>query len=144
MKIHIAFLISLSVFVLGHPGFRDKLPNGYAVPNPCPSSLVWNAVGHYNPNRFTAILNPFDADFGIANLTWTRELCMKDSDKDGKTNGEELGDPHCVWTEGKQPHGGALSHPGICEPVDSRNCSYQHFHCDCLEHCHDLVGHRIH
>lgn len=27
-------------------------------------------------------------------------MCQKDSDMDGKTNGEELGDPNCVWKQG--------------------------------------------
>ena len=37
-----------------------------------------------------------------------------DSDKDGKTNGEELGDPNCVWSEGEVPEltNFQLSHPG--------------------------------
>lgn len=48
------------------------------------------------------------------------ELCNEDSDGDGKTNGEELGDPCCVW------HSAALStveadyrisHPGHAEDV---------------------------
>jgi dopamine beta-monooxygenase len=44
---------------------------------------------------------------------WTRELCMKNSDGDGKTNGQELGDPHCTWTKGEIPtHTNGLSHPG--------------------------------
>jgi dopamine beta-monooxygenase len=42
---------------------------------------------------------------------WTPELCRKDSDGDGKTNGEELGDPKCVWN-GNAPDGKAVSHPG--------------------------------
>lgn len=38
---------------------------------------------------------------------------MKDSDGDGKTNGQELGDPHCTWTKGEIPtHTNGLSHPG--------------------------------
>ena len=28
---------------------------------------------------------------------WTEALCHMDSDGDGRTNGEELGDPDCVW-----------------------------------------------
>ena len=32
--------------------------------------------------------------------TWTDDLCNADTDADGKTNGEELGDPDCTWTEG--------------------------------------------
>jgi len=39
-------------------------------------------------------------------------LCAKDSDGDGMTNGEELGDPNCVWTQGAVPSGGAQGQPG--------------------------------
>lgn len=35
-----------------------------------------------------------------------------DSDGDGKTNGEELGDPTCVWTAGATPTDSATGHPG--------------------------------
>ena len=36
-----------------------------------------------------------------------------DSDGDGRSNGEELGDPECVWTQGTEPQRTAeLSHPG--------------------------------
>ena len=35
-----------------------------------------------------------------------------DSDKDGKTNGEELGDPNCTWTNGVTPTAAAIGHPG--------------------------------
>lgn len=41
------------------------------------------------------------------------ELCRKDSDGDGRTNGEELGDPNCVWRENAIPDKNAFSHPGI-------------------------------
>ena len=38
---------------------------------------------------------------------------MMDSDGDGKTNGEELGDPRCVWTpQGGAPTNAASGHPG--------------------------------
>ena len=41
------------------------------------------------------------------------ELCRKDSDGDGRTNGEELGDPHCRWTIGTQADRNAVvTHPG--------------------------------
>ena len=44
---------------------------------------------------------------------WTWELCRKDSDGDGKTNGEELGDPSCDWTTGAVPQfANNISHPG--------------------------------
>ena len=51
-------------------------------------------------------------DFKNSNKTWTIELCNLDSDGDGKTNGEELGDPSCVWTPGKEPKVPAKNHPG--------------------------------
>ena len=44
---------------------------------------------------------------------WTVDLCRKDSDGDGKTKGQELGDPNCVWVEGIVPElQDGLSHPG--------------------------------
>jgi dopamine beta-monooxygenase len=44
----------------------------------------------------------------------TKELCETDSDRDGRTNGEELGDPNCVWkmTDTVKPQLKATGHPG--------------------------------
>lgn len=50
-------------------------------------------------------------DFETLKGNWSL-LCNKDSDGDMKSNGEELGDPHCVWSKGKKPEGPATSHPG--------------------------------
>ena len=33
--------------------------------------------------------------------TWSAELCNADSDEDGRTNGEELGDPDCQRSVGR-------------------------------------------
>lgn len=38
--------------------------------------------------------------FDFVTKKWTTALCNADSDSDNKTNGVELGDPHCSWTEG--------------------------------------------
>lgn len=38
----------------------------------------------------------FSKDFAKAGHVWSKELCQKDSDKDGFTNGQELGDPGCT------------------------------------------------
>ena len=56
----LAFYICLIglVCVTGHPSFRDKIPNGYAVFNPC-GSTFWQAVGHYDPDHHTMEKNPF-------------------------------------------------------------------------------------
>ena len=41
-------------------------------------------------------------------------MCKTDSDGDGRTNGEELGDPQCIWTEGSDPtRSYGITHPGI-------------------------------
>lgn len=60
--------------------------------------------------------NPFGEDFEAARFAWTVALCHKDSDGDGRSNGEELGDPGCVWVKGATPSVSdptQLSHPGI-------------------------------
>ena len=57
-------------------------------------------------------------DFQSAGNSWTHDLCMADSDDDGMTNGEELGDPHCKWAAfGSAPQGSATGHPGKCEVI---------------------------
>ena len=44
---------------------------------------------------------------------WDECLCQTDSDGDGRTNGEELGDPYCDWMPGDIPYTqDGLSHPG--------------------------------
>jgi len=44
---------------------------------------------------------------------WDETLCRTDSDGDGRTNGEELGDPNCAWTPGSSVSLTiGLSHPG--------------------------------
>ncbi|CAD7697466.1 unnamed protein product [Ostreobium quekettii] len=73
--------------------------------------------------------NPFGQDFALEGRIWTRDLCEKDSDGDGFTNGEELGDPCCVWHEGVSvplwmtAAEWDISHPGFAssrpdQPVD--------------------------
>lgn len=51
--------------------------------------------------------------FDAAGKNWTKELCMKDSDGDGLTNGQELGDPECNWTPHSVPDRTLnITHPG--------------------------------
>jgi len=63
--------------------------------------------------------NRFGHDFASAAFTWTTALCRRDSDGDGLSNGEELGDPHCIWIKGSSASvidPALLSHPGIPGP----------------------------
>ncbi|CAL1534136.1 unnamed protein product [Lymnaea stagnalis] len=88
---------AVATTVLAFPSFRTRIPNGDKVPNPCPGGGTWQGVGHLNSTG-GGPLNPFGVDFDAALFQWTQALCRLDSDKDGKTNGEELGDPNCTFT----------------------------------------------
>ena len=45
---------------------------------------------------------------------WTSNVCDQDSDDDGITNGEELGDPYCEWKRGIKPRRTTnITHPGM-------------------------------
>lgn len=108
----------------GYPRFQGYIPNGNRVPNPCHPTDMWPGVGHQAIGG-SGPRNPFGLDFFANNETWTKELCMKDSDGDGRKNGEELGDPECVWTQNGIPKFTTnLSHPGVCEPVTDSKCHH--------------------
>ncbi|KAK7475230.1 hypothetical protein BaRGS_00033534, partial [Batillaria attramentaria] len=108
--------------VLGYRHFRNRIPNGNRVPHPCKPNALWEGVGHFQEVG-AGHRNPFGEDFDAAGQTWTESLCGKDSDGDGKTNGQELGDPDCTWTPNTVPKvTSGLSHPGVCEPLDSATC----------------------
>lgn len=47
-----------------------------------------------------------------AHVDWSK-ICAFDSDEDGWTNGQELGDPDCVWTIGDTPAKPASTNPGV-------------------------------
>uniref|UniRef100_A0A383VWF0 Uncharacterized protein n=1 Tax=Tetradesmus obliquus TaxID=3088 RepID=A0A383VWF0_TETOB len=76
-------------------------------------------VGHVSAEG-GGLRNKFGQDFAAAGHTWTKELCQADSDGDGYSNGEELGDPNCTWKKG-QPlpasSGSSISHPGLKSSV---------------------------
>ena len=81
-------------------------------------------LGHATCHGGSFPLNPFGADLKKAGHKWTKELCEKDSDDDGFTNGEELGDPCCVWDAFDVPSdymaSFTASHPGLTseKPTD--------------------------
>ncbi|XP_046567590.1 DBH-like monooxygenase protein 1 homolog [Haliotis rubra] len=110
--------------VSGYGEYRKRLPNGERVPHPCRANFYWHGVGHINAlgggNR-----NDFGKDFASQGHMWTQDLCRLDSDGDGMTNGQELGDPNCVWTadSGNLPSRTTdITHPGVCDPFDSPAC----------------------
>ncbi|GLE01940.1 hypothetical protein PINS_up010778 [Pythium insidiosum] len=88
------------------PTYVTRIPNGRAVNGV-------SALGHKQTSG-GGPLNAFGEAFSTAGQQWTVELCKADSDGDGQTNGQELGDPCCEWTaSGGQPrYSTGVSHPG--------------------------------
>ncbi|CEG42390.1 atp-binding cassette superfamily [Plasmopara halstedii] len=106
------FLVSSSLFitpVLSYEAYVIKVPNGANVDGV-------KAIGHTNSVGGGA-RNAFGTDFDDASHTWTTELCIEDSDGDGQTNGEELGDPCCEWTS--ESAKAALWSSGVSNPGDA-------------------------
>ena len=104
-------LVSQLACVHAYSSFRASIPNGNGLTG-CDGE-AWNGVGHLNP-RGGGPLNPFGSDFSAGGHSWTPQLCALDSDGDGKTNGEELGDPSCQWTSGQTPQfTTGITHPGL-------------------------------
>ena len=105
------------------PSYRYQIPNGFRIA--CPPNHETSGVSHCTPNdpdivalglgapflcdavghskcdgpvnHGNTALNLFGADLKTAGFKWTKELCEKDSDGDGLTNGEELGN-RGVWS----------------------------------------------
>ncbi|BFZ19034.1 hypothetical protein BsWGS_22073 [Bradybaena similaris] len=115
-------LMSLQ-YVASYRTFQAYIPNGAAVPNPCKEGQIWEGVGHIL-NEGTGTKNRFGLDFLDAGKEWTYDLCIKDSDLDGMTNGQELGDPKCTWKRNSGPpeRTTGLTNPAICDPWDSPKC----------------------
>lgn len=117
----------LASSVYGYAHFQHEIPNGDRVPNTCFPSTKWMGVGHQNVNG-GGERNPFGNDFKANGKTWNKTICQKDSDGDGLSNGQELGDPNCVWTIGQTPtRSENITHPGVCEPLGSTKCTHKNF-----------------
>ena len=114
------FILAIATGSLARPSFRFRIPNVANIVNPCDEDTKWEGVGHINP-RGGGRLNPFGRDFAANRHNW-QSVCPLDSDNDGKTNGEELGDPNCEWQPGSAFNPGPATHPGICEPINSLRC----------------------
>jgi MYXO-CTERM domain-containing protein len=113
-----SLVVVTSALVLGatsaeaFSSFRSRVPNGLT--NSCRTCHTsvgggegWNSFGH---DVLLQDPDVSEADFDTANENvnfnelapdWTKDgftLCETDSDGDGQSNGEELGDPNCIWS----------------------------------------------
>lgn len=102
-----AAIAAFATVVSAHPEYVALLPNGDNVPNV-------PALGHVNVEGGGA-RNDFGKAFYSAGKEWNAQLCQEDSDGDGQTNGQELGDPCCEWVANSNPTvrwTEGVSHPG--------------------------------
>ena len=74
-------------------------------------------LGHATCEGGSFPLNAYGEAFKAAGFKWTKALCEADSDGDGQSNGEELGDPCCEWGKSDVPSNymkaHTPSHPGL-------------------------------
>lgn len=87
--------------------FALLLPNGDNIPDA-------PAIGHPDAAGLGG-LNEFGEDWNKLGKSWTKAYCEADSDGDGFTNGQELGDPCCTWTPANAV---GLITEGVSHPSD--------------------------
>jgi len=90
--------------VQSYPAYVHYIPNGEY-------RFYDQAIGH---SYGAPDLDDFSIDYQNVNLNWPA-VCVLDSDGDGRTNGEELGDPNCTWTRGAKPPLPISSNPGVAD-----------------------------
>ena len=97
-----------------HPHYTLYVPNGN---NVFYGGQLVAAIGHHRHSGHGE-RNIFGRDFQLHGFRWTEDFCQLDSDGDGRSNGEELGDPFCVWSRGRTPYRSSqITHPGLADSV---------------------------
>ena len=110
--VHVSTLTALAIPAAAIPSYQSNIPNGNNVQR---NGVAWGGVGH-EASGGGGRLNSFGEAFRNAGRTWTFSLCNADTDGDGFTNGQELGDPNCMWTPGATPmRTTGISHPGYSD-----------------------------
>ncbi|EGZ21571.1 hypothetical protein PHYSODRAFT_557558 [Phytophthora sojae] len=100
-------LVVLGSTAEGSKKFVSWIPNGANVEG-------YAAIGHPDGTGKDESTNDFGEAFEKAGKKWTVELCQADTDGDGQTNGQELGDPCCEWSTGATPRWTTgVSHPSL-------------------------------
>ena len=83
------------------------------------------AFGHTDCVHQPEETNRFGEEFQRSRKMWTTSFCLQDTDSDGKTNGDELGDPCCEWNYGDSyPRVTEISHPNSKLSVTTQPSCY--------------------
>ena len=114
--LHLILFLYFIQFIRCYRYYLHRLPNPNLVPcslPDCSSEFQYcDSLGHSNCVYNQGNRNGFGNDFQSGSKMWTLDFCKKDSDGDGLTNGDELGDPCCEWNLGDTPRSKNVSHPG--------------------------------
>ena len=100
IAITLLFAAFLLEQVVAYPSYQPDVPYGVAFNS---GGGKGTALGHKGGNAVGRRSNQFGVDYLSAGGNWLSGLCQADSDDDGFTNGEELGDPNCTWIRGQVP-----------------------------------------
>jgi hypothetical protein len=109
--------VGLGLFTVGWAlpaearSFRvNNIPNGSKFG--CISCHVDNQASGFTNFGSNAQSNLVPGPVQQSDVNWPA-LCAIDSDGDGQSNGEELGDPDCNWSEGQPPDSTVATNPGV-------------------------------
>ncbi len=99
--------------------FRAEVPNGNTAScltchDRAGGGRPWNPFGDelFLANGGVVDTSSSIDAFDDAFIWWNAAICNADSDGDGQTNGQELGDPECIWTGGAAARTTDISAPG--------------------------------
>ncbi len=115
-----------STSALAFSSFQSEVPNGavgrcQTCHDRTSGGRPWNAFGDllFTTNGGTADQPGTVTASAASFIWWNADICGADSDGDGQTNGQELGDPGCVWTGGAATRGSDISKPGDAASVSA-------------------------
>lgn len=113
--------VSLSFPVQARPFRVDDIPNGskFTCLN-CHGDTKASYNTDFGSDARTYLI-PNGGAVSTQHIEWA-PLCPLDSDRDGWTNGEELGDPNCVWKPGDPNPKGLITNPGVYESAPPPVC----------------------
>eukprot|EP01006_Ploeotia_vitrea_P000734 TRINITY_DN103551_c0_g1_i1.p1 TRINITY_DN103551_c0_g1~~TRINITY_DN103551_c0_g1_i1.p1 ORF type:complete len:869 (+),score=374.64 TRINITY_DN103551_c0_g1_i1:32-2608(+) len=101
----VVLLALLAPSASAHRRYLKHFPNPSSLP--CPAGVDCHGRGVCAGFGHRDCINGKETDFGEAfedeGEAWNVKLCRADHDGDGKTNGDEMGDPCCVFNYGDTP-----------------------------------------